>query len=431
MSNPGFETRSVRAGERPDPDTGACATPIHQTTSYVFPDADTAADRYALAAPGDVYSRISNPTVRTLERRLASLESGVEAVATASGMAALDAATLVLADPGSNIVSSSALYGGTTTYFSTIAARRSIEPRFVEPLDYEKYEAAIDEDTAFVHFETIGNPSLVTPDIERVASIAHDRDVPLLVDNTFATPYLCRPLAHGADLVWESTTKWLHGGGTTLGGVLIDGGDFEWDPDRHSELAGSNPAYDDITFARDFEAAPVAAAARYRALRSLGSGQSPFDAWQTLQGLASFPARMDRHCDHAAIVAEFLDGHPDVAWVSYPGLESHPTHETASRYLDGGFGGVITFGLVGGFEPGKRVCEETDLASFLANIGDARTLIIHPASTTHGHLSERERIESGVEPDLVRLSVGLESPADILSDLDRAVEIATRDTSNQ
>ncbi|SFC16417.1 O-acetylhomoserine (thiol)-lyase [Halobiforma haloterrestris] len=434
----GFGTRSVHAGQGPDPATGARATPIHQTTSYVFEDADTAAARYALEDDGYIYSRIANPTVRALEKRLATLEGGAGAVATGSGMAALDAATLLLATAGDNVVCSTDTYGGTTTYLSTTATRRDIEPRFVPTLEYDAYEAAIDEDTAFVHVETVGNPSLVTPDFERLADLAHDHGVPLVVDNTFATPALCRPLEHGADVVWESTTKWLHGSGTTIGGVLVDGGSFPWGEHGYDELAGQNHAYPDVDFSRDFPEAPFAAAARYRSLRTLGNQQSPFDAWQTLQGLESLPLRVEKHCENAAIVADYLADHDDVAWVTYPGLESHPTHDNAARYLED-FGGMIAFGLEtgggdgetsarGGYEAGKTFCESVELASFLANIGDAKTLVTHPASTTHGQLSPEEQKEAGVTPDLVRLSVGIEDPEDILADLEQAIDRATQAT---
>ncbi|MFC6719729.1 O-acetylhomoserine aminocarboxypropyltransferase/cysteine synthase family protein [Natrialbaceae archaeon GCM10025810] len=424
----GFGTRSVHAGQEPDPATGAVAPPIYQTTSYAFDDADTAADLYALEREGYIYSRISNPTVRTLEKRLASLEGGADAAATASGMAALDSAVLVLAKAGENVVVSTDTYGGTTAYFSRTASRRNIEARFVDTLDYDAYEEAIDDDTAFVHLETIGNPSLVTPDFERVAGIAHDAGVPLVVDNTFASPALCRPLEHGADVVWESTTKWLHGSGTTVGGVLVDGGDFPWEAEGYEEIGGKNPAYHDVDFSEDFADAPLAAAARYRSLRSLGNQQSPFDAWQTLQGLETLPLRVSKHCENAAIVADYLDDHEDVAWVTYPGLEGHETHESADRYL-ADYGSMIAFGLEGGYEAGKIFCENVEVAQFLANIGDAKTLVIHPASTTHGQLTPEEQEEAGVTTDLVRLSVGIEDPADILADLEAAIEAATEATS--
>jgi O-acetylhomoserine (thiol)-lyase len=426
----GFATRSVHAGQSPDPATGAVAPPIYQTTSYEFDDADRAADLYALEAEGDIYSRISNPTVRTLEDRLASLSGGAGAVATATGMAAFDALSFVLASPGDNVVSASSIYGGTTTYLNHTAGRRGVEPRFVDTLDVDAYRAAVDEDTAFVHLETVGNPSLVTADLGAVADVAHEAGAPLVVDNTFATPYCCRPVEHGADVVWESTTKWLHGSGTTTGGVVVDAGSFPWTDHQESypELAGESPAYRGVDFAREFDA-PLAAAVRQRATRSIGHAQKPFDAWQTLQGLESFPLRMERHCENAQQVAEHLADHPEVAWVNYPGLEDHETHDAASRYLEG-YGGMVTFGLSGGYAAGKQVCEAVELATFLANVGDAKTLVIHPASTTHAQLSEDEQLAAGVTPDMVRLSVGIEDPADVVADLDRAIAAATGSTAD-
>ncbi|MFC7044916.1 O-acetylhomoserine aminocarboxypropyltransferase/cysteine synthase family protein [Halobacteriaceae archaeon GCM10025711] len=421
----GFRTASLHAGQDVDPATGSRAPPLYQTTSYEFEDADHAASLFALEEEGHIYSRIGNPTTGVLEERLAALEGGVAALATASGMAAFDLANFMLASVGDNVVSSSSLYGGTFTYLTHTAPRRGVETRFVDTLDYEAYDDAIDEDTAYVHLETIGNPSLVTPDIERVAAIAHDHGVPLLVDNTFATPYLANPLDHGADLVWHSTTKWIHGSGTTIGGALIDGGSFDWDPDRHPEIAADNPAYHGLNFKETFGDAAFAVAARARGLRDLGNQQSPFDAWLTLQKLESLPLRVQQHADNALAVAEFLESHEDVAWVNYPGLESHETHDEATRYLDGGYGGMLTFGLEGGYDAGRRVCEESRLASFLANVGDAKTLIIHPASTTHQQLTAEEKRASGVTEDLVRLSVGIEDVDDIVADLDRAIRAAS------
>jgi O-acetylhomoserine (thiol)-lyase len=422
----GFGTRCVHAGqEEADPATGARAPPIYQTTSYVFDDAGTAADRYALDDDGNVYSRFDNPTVSMLERRLASLENGTAAVATGSGMAALDAGTSILASAGDNIVSAASIYGGTHSYFSNMASRRGIETRYVDTLDPDAYAEAIDEDTAYVHIETIANPSLVVPDFEAIAEVAHDHGAPLFVDNTFGTPYLCKPLDHGADIIWESTTKWIHGSGTTIGGVLVDGGSFPWTeyPEKYPEIGAESDAFEGTTFAEDFGDRGFAIAARQRALRSLGDGQKPFDAWVTMQGAETLALRMDRHCSNAMRVAQFLDGHDDVAWVNYPGLESHESHDTASQYLEGGYGGIVTFGLESGYEASKAVCEETDLAQFLANIGDAKTLIIHPASTTHAQLSEDEQRASGVTPDLLRLSVGIEDPEDVVADLERAIEL--------
>jgi len=424
---PGFHTRSLHAGQSPDPATGARAPPIYQTTSYVFDDADDAAAQFALEKEGHIYSRLMNPTVGMLQERLASLEGGVGAAATASGMAALDLATFLLAEAGDNIVSASALYGGTYTYFTHSVERRGITTKFVDTLDYDGYAEAIDDDTAYVHLETIGNPALVTPDIERIADIAHDHGVPLFVDNTFATPYLCRPLEHGADLVWDSTTKWLHGSGSTVGGILVDGGTFDWGEyaEDYPEIGQSNPAYHGVNFHETFAPAGFTYAAIARGLRDLGNTQSPFDAWVTTQKLESFPMRMDRHCENAMAVAEFLDDHPEVAWVNYPGLESHETHEEASEYLDGGYGGMITFGLAEGYEAAKGTVNNVELASLLANVGDAKTLVIHPASTTHQQLTEEEQEAAGVTADMIRLSVGLENIEDIVDDLDQAIDAAT------
>jgi len=432
----GFKTRSLHAGQDPDETTGARAPPLHQTTSYVFEDAETAADLYALApdADGDVYSRISNPTVRTLEDRLAALEGGVAAVATASGMAALDAATSVLARAGNNIVVAADMYGGTATYFRQMATRRGITIRTVDTLAYDEYTEEIDSETAFVHVETIANPSLKTPDIERIADIAHNAETPLVVDNTFATPALSRPIEYGADIIWESTTKWLHGSGTTVGGILVDGGTFPWEHADYDELSGENPTFG-IDFVDRYGAAAFAHVARQRALRTLGNQQSPFDAWQTLQGLETLPLRMERHCANAKTVGIFLRNHNDVAWVSYPGFEDHPTHDKATQYLgtdivESGYGGMLTFGLEGGFEVAKRTCEETSVISFLANVGDAKTLIIHPASTTHAQLSAEEQQAAGLTPDMLRLSVGLEDPDDIIDDLNQAIHSATMQSEN-
>jgi O-acetylhomoserine (thiol)-lyase len=421
-----LHTDSLHAGQEADPTTGARAPPIYQTTSYEFEDAEHAADLFALREPGNIYSRIMNPTNAVLEERLATLEGGVAAIATSSGMASFDLATFVLASAGDNIVSASSLYGGTYTYLTHTVERRGVETRFVDTLDYEAYEEAIDEDTAFVHCETIGNPALVTPDFERLAEIAHDNGVPLFVDNTFATPALCRPLEHGADLVWNSTTKWIHGSGTTIGGILVDGGSFPWDEhaDRFPEIAKPNPAYHGINFSETFGEAAFAYTARTRGLRDLGNQQAPFDAWTTIQGLETLPLRMDRHCENAMAVAEYLDDHPEVSWVTYPGLDDHETHDNASEYLDG-YGGMITFGLEAGYEAAKQTTESTGLASLLANVGDSKTLIIHPASTTHQQLTDEEKQASGVTDDLVRLSVGLEDVDSIIADLDAAIEEAT------
>ena len=419
----GFGTRCLHVGQGPDPTTEAAAPPIYQTSSYEFPDAETAAARYALEDEGNVYSRIANPTVRALEKRLASLESGVDALATASGMGALDAATLVLAEAGDNVVCASSVYGGTHGYLSHTAARRGIEARFVDTLDPAAYAEAIDEKTAYVHCETVANPALITPPFEEIAEVAHDNGVPLFVDNTFATPALCRPLEHGADITWNSTTKWIHGSGTTLGGILVTDGSFPFEsyPEKYPEIAAPNPAFNGVTFTERFGDRALTMAARQRGARSLGDQQSPFDAWVTMQGVETLPLRMERHCENAQTVAEHLDEHPAVSWVSYPGLAGHETHDLASEYLEGGYGGMIALGLEGGYDAAKRLCEDTEVAKFLANIGDARTLIIHPASTTHAQLSEEEQRAGGVAPEMVRISVGIEDVGDIITDLEGAL----------
>jgi O-acetylhomoserine (thiol)-lyase len=423
----GFHTNSVHAGQDVDPTTGSRAPPIYQTTSYVFEDSEDAAAQFALEKEGYIYSRLMNPTVATLQERLAALEGGVGAVATSSGMAALDLATFVLASAGDNVVAASDLYGGTVTYLTHSVERRGIETTFVDTLDYEAYEEAIDEDTAYVLVETVGNPSLVTPDLERIAEIAHEHGTPLMVDNTFATPYLTNPIEYGADIVWHSTTKWIHGAGTTVGGALVDAGSFDWaeHADDYPEIAEENPAYHGVNFAERFGDAAFTYAAIARGLRDLGNQQSPFDAWQTLQKLESLPLRMEKHSENAQLVAEHLQEHPDVAWVNYPGLEDHETHEEASEYLDGGYGGMLTFGVEGGYEAAQATTEETELVSLLANVGDAKTLVIHPASTTHQQLTEEEQQAGGVLPEMVRVSVGIEDPADVVADLEAAIEAAT------
>jgi O-acetylhomoserine (thiol)-lyase len=421
----GFGTRCVHAGQAdPDETTRARAPPIYQTSSYVFEDAEQAADLYALHEDGNVYSRFDNPTVSMLEQRIASLEQGTDAVATGAGMAALDAGTSLLASAGDNIVSAASIYGGTHGYMETIGSRRGIEARFVDSLDPDAYAAAIDENTAYVHFETIGNPSLVVPPIEEIVDVAHERNVPVFVDNTFGTPYLCNPLEYGVDVIWQSTTKWIHGSGTTVGGVLVDGGSFPWadHPEKFPELGGESPGFQGVTFAEQYGDRAFAQAAKQRSVRNLGDGQKPFDAWATMQGLETLKLRMEQHCSSALALAEYLQDHPAVAWVTYPGLSDHETHAAASHYLDDGYGGIVTFGLAAGYEASRQFCEEVELGSFLANIGDAKTLVIHPASTTHAQQSPEQQRESGVTPDLVRCSVGIEDTDDIIADFAQAID---------
>ncbi|MFB6168877.1 MAG: O-acetylhomoserine aminocarboxypropyltransferase/cysteine synthase family protein [Haloferacaceae archaeon] len=417
----GFATRSLHVGGEPDPETGARAPPIQQTTSYEFGSSASAAARFRLETEDPIYSRFTNPTVGRLERRIASLSGAPAAVCTASGMAAFDAATSLLASAGDNVVVAEDGYGGTSTYLTTMASRRDVETRTVDTLDPAAYADAADEDTAFVHCETIANPSLVTPPLREIADAAHDAGAPLFVDNTFASPHLCRPVEHGADLVWESTTKWLHGSGTTIGGVAVDGGSFPWREysDRFPEIGGESPSYG-LCFAERFPDRPFAAAVRYRALRTMGATQSPFDAWVTLQGVETLPLRMERHCANALQVAEYLDDHPAVEWVAYPGLAGHETHDAATEYLDD-YGGMVSIGLADGYAAARDLCENVELCSFLANVGDAKTLVVHPASTTHSQLSEAEQRAAGVGPELVRISVGIEDPADICADLAEAL----------
>lgn len=425
----GLGTRAVHsAQEKADPATNARAVPIYATTSYVFDSPDHAASLFGLQEFGNIYTRIMNPTNDVFERRIADLEGGVAAVATSSGQSAETLAILNLAQAGDSLVSSQSLYGGTAALFRHTLPRLGITTKFVDTNDPSAVEAAIDETTRAVYVETIGNPKLDVPDFRRLADIAHAAGLPLVVDNTFATPILSRPIEHGADIVVHSATKWIGGHGTSIGGVVVDSGNFDWaGSDRFRSLfVDPEPAYHGLSFSEvfgNFNGANIAYAIRLRVvlLRDLGTALSPFNAFLFLQGLETLHLRIQRHADNALTVARFLEGHPAVTWVSYPGLESHPTHELATRYLDGGFGGVLTFGVLGGEAAARRVIEETRLFSLLANVGDAKSLIIHPWSTTHEQLSEKDRIAAGVTDDQVRLSVGIEDADDLVDDLDRAL----------
>lgn len=427
-------TLAVHAGqETADPATNARAVPIYATTSYVFDGPEHAADLFGLRKPGNIYSRIMNPTNDVLERRVAALEGGVAAVATASGQAAETLALLNLARAGDSIVASTALYGGTVTLLAHTLPRLGITTRFVDASGKDgakNVAAAIDGTTRAVWVETVGNPRLDVPDLRALADAAHAHGVPLVVDNTFATPLLCRPIEHGADVVVHSATKWIGGHGTAIGGLVVDGGTFDWSvsPRFRPLFVDPEPAYHGLSFA---SLGPAAYALRLRTvlLRDVGAALSPFAAFLFLQGLETLPLRIERHSANALALARFLERHPRVAWVSYPGLPSHPSHETAARYLDGGFGGVLTFGVKGApgvapDEAAKRAIASLRLFSLLANVGDAKSLVIHPWSTTHEQLSETERIAAGVTPDLVRLSVGLEDVRDLVEDLDRALSAA-------
>ena len=423
----GLGTRAVHSGqEQADPATNARAVPIYATTSYLFDSADHAADLFALREPGNIYTRIMNPTSDVFERRIADLEGGVAAVATASGQAAPTLALLNLAQAGDTIVASSSLYGGTYALLRHTLPRLGIRTRFVDGNDPTAVAAAIDETTRAVYVETIGNPALDVPDFAALAEVAHAAGVPLVVDNTFATPVHARPIEHGADIVVHSATKWIGGHGTAIGGVVIDGGRFDWAASERFRgfYVDPEPAYHGLRYAEAFGPAAFAARLRTLLLRDVGAALSPFNAFLFLQGIETLHLRMQRHSSNALALARFLEGHPAVSWVRYPGLESHPTHALASRYLDGGFGGVLTFGVLGGEEAAKRVIAGSRLFSLVANVGDAKSLIIHPWSTTHEQLAEAEREAAGVTADLLRLSVGIEEIDDLTADLDGALRAA-------
>lgn len=428
----GLGTRAVQAAqESADPATGARAVPIYATTSFVFDDSAHAARLFGLEEFGNIYTRIMNPTTDVFERRVADLEGGVAAVATASGQSATTLALLNLAQAGDSILASTTLYGGTYALFAHTLPRAGIKTHFVDVHDPAAVEAAIDETTRAIFVETIGNPELDVPDLRQLADIAHAAGLPLVVDNTFATPILCRPIEHGADIVVHSATKWIGGHGTAIGGIVVDSGRFDWSAsERFRELyTDPEPAYHGLSFAEafgDVDGANLAYALRLRVvlLRDLGAAVSPFNSFLFLQGLETLHLRMQRHSENALAVARFLEEHPAVAWVRYPGLETHSSHATASTYLEGGYGGVLTFGVRGGEAAARRFIEETRLFSLLANVGDAKSLVIHPASTTHEQLSDEEREAAGATPDLVRLSIGIEDVDDLINDLDRALEEA-------
>ena len=416
------------AQETADPATNARAVPIYATTSYVFDGPDHAASLFGLREFGNIYTRLMNPTTDVFERRIAELEGGVAAVATASGQAAQTLALLNLAQAGDTIVSSSALYGGTFTLFQHTLPRLGVRTRFVDANDARQVERAIDATTRAVYVETIGNPKLDVPDFRALADVAHAAGVPVVVDNTFATPLLCRPIEHGADVVVHSATKWIGGHGTAIGGVVVDGGTFDWgsNPRFASFYRDPEPAYHGLSFAEAFGAAAFAVRLRVVLLRDVGASLSPFNSFLFLQGLETLHLRIRRHCDNALAVARFLEAHPAVAWVRYPGLPSHPAHDPATRYLSGGYGGVLTFGVKGGEEEAKSLIAGLRLFSLVANVGDAKSLVIHPWSTTHEQLLAEDRLRAGVTPDLVRLSVGIEDAEDLTEDLDQALRKAVR-----
>jgi O-acetylhomoserine (thiol)-lyase len=417
----GFATLAVHAGQRPDPVTGARAMPIYQTTSYVFEDTDHAAELFALQTFGNIYTRIMNPTNAAFEERVAALEGGIGGLAVSSGMAAQFIGIATLLGPGDQIVSSSALYGGTYTQFDITLRRWGVDVVFVDPTDPENFRRAITPKTRALYGETIGNPRIDVLDIEAVAAIAHEAGVPLIVDNTFATPYLCRPIEHGADIVVHSATKFIGGHGTSIGGIIVESGRFPWDNGKFPGMIDPSPGYHGIRFRETFGEYGYLMKARVENLRDLGPALSPFNAFLFLQGLETLHVRMERHVRNAEQVAAFLASHPQVSWVSYPSLSDSPYRSLAQKYLPKGTGAVMTFGVKGGREAGARFIEDLRLVSHLANIGDAKTLVIHPASTTHQQLSDEQLVTAGVGPDLIRLSVGLEEVDDICWDLNRAL----------
>ncbi|MFX3617766.1 MAG: O-acetylhomoserine aminocarboxypropyltransferase/cysteine synthase family protein [Sporolactobacillus sp.] len=417
----GFETLQVHAGQVPDPATGARAVPIYQTSSFVFKDADEAADFFQLKKPGNVYARIMNPTEDVFEKRIAELEGGSAALATASGLAAILYSILNVANAGDNIVSAGTLYGGTYELFNVTLRKLGIDVTFVDPDDPENFRKAINDRTKALYGETLGNPKINVLDIEAVAKIAHENGIPLIVDNTFGTPYLIRPIDWGADVVVHSATKFIGGHGTAIGGVLVDGGKFDWAASgKFPDFTTPDKSYGGLVYT-DLAPASFAAKARVQLLRNTGATLSPQNAFYFLQGLESLSLRVERHVQNARKVVKFLKDHPKVTWVNYPELEDSPYRELAKKYFPKGAGSIFTFGVKGGLEAGKTLINNVKLFSLLANVADAKSLIIHPASTTHAELTPEEQAEAGVTPDLIRVSIGIETIDDIIYDLDQAL----------
>ncbi len=424
----GFATRQLHAGQQADPTTGSRAVPIYQTTSYQFRDTEHAANLFALRELGNIYTRIMNPTTDVLEQRVASLEGGVAALAASSGHAAQTMAILTLCEAGDHIISSSRLYGGTYNQFHYTFPRIGIDVTFVDPGDPDAFAAAIRPNTKIIYGETLGNPDIFVFPFAEVAAISQAHNIPVMIDNTFATPYLCRPFEWGAQIITHSTTKFMGGHGTTIGGMIVDGGTFDWTSGRFANFTTPDPSYHGLVYADlvGMGLPPFAIKARVQVLRDIGACQAPFNSWATIQGIETLSLRMDRHVANAQQVAEFLKDHPKVTWVSYPGLPDHPHYERAKIYLPKGAGAILGFGIQGGRETGQAFINNLQLFSHLANVGDAKSLAIHPASTTHSQLNEEEMATAGVSADFVRLSVGLEEIDDILWDLDQALTAATK-----
>ncbi|WP_454193674.1 homocysteine synthase [Paenibacillus sp. Marseille-Q7038] len=417
-----FETLAVHAGQEIDPTTLSRAVPLYQTTSYGFRDSEHAANLFSLQEFGNIYTRITNPTTDVFEKRIAALEGGAGALATASGQAAITFSILNIAGSGDEIVSSSSLYGGTYNLFSNTLKKLGITVHFVDSTDPENFRAVITDKTKAIYAETIGNPQGNVLDIEAVAEIAHNSGIPLIVDNTFPSPYLLRPIEHGADIVVHSATKFIGGHGTSIGGVIVDSGKFDWSAsDKFPGLTEPDPSYHGLKYTEAVGELAYIIKARVQLLRDLGSSIAPFNSWLLLQGLETLHLRLERHSSNALQVAEYLESHPDVEWVSYAGLPSHPSYSLAQKYLPRGQGAILTFGIKGGADAGAKLIENVKLFSHLANVGDSKSLIIHPASTTHQQLSEDEQKAAGVHPELLRLSVGTENIQDILQDLEQAI----------
>jgi O-acetylhomoserine (thiol)-lyase len=418
-------TLAVHAGQTPDPATGSRAVPIYQTTSYLFQDADHAGRLFALQEFGNIYTRIMNPTTDVLEKRVAALEGGVAGLATASGQAAETLAVTTLAAAGEEIISTTSLYGGTYNLFHYTLPRLGINVKFVDADDFDGIRAAINDKTRAIYTETLGNPKLDVVDIERIAAIAHENGLPLIIDNTSASPALVRPIEWGADIVVNSATKFLGGHGTSIGGVIVDAGNFDWKASgRFKEFVEPDPSYHGLSYWEAFGKLSFILKARVQGLRDTGAAISPFNAFLILQGIETLHLRLERHSQNALAVAQHLEAHPGVEWVNYPGLASSSYKARAEKYLPNGQGALITFGIKGGYEAGKKLIDSLELFSLVANIGDAKSLVIHPASTTHQQLSVEEQASTGVTPGLVRLSVGIEDIRDILADLDQAIEKA-------
>ncbi|HZX14792.1 MAG TPA: O-acetylhomoserine aminocarboxypropyltransferase/cysteine synthase family protein [Thermodesulfobacteriota bacterium] len=418
----GFETLCLHAGHLPDPTTGSRAVPIYQSTAYVFDSTDHAASLFNLQTFGNIYTRIMNPTNAVFEERMAALEGGRGALALASGMAAQMIAIFTIMEAGDELVSSSTLYGGTYSQFDVSFRKLGIHTKFVNPDEPENFRKAITKKTKAIFAETIGNPLINVLDIEAVAKIAREAGIPLIVDNTFATPYLCRPIEYGADIIVHSATKFICGHGTSVGGVIVESGKFPWDNGNFPVMMEPSKGYHGVRFYETFGDFGYIMKARVETLRTFGPALSPFNSFLFIQGLETLHLRMERHCSNALAVARFLKDHPAVTWVNYPGLTDNPYHELAKRYLPKGVGSIFTFGIKGGKEAGVRFIESVQLLSHLANVGDAKTLVIHPASTTHRQLTEEEQLTAGVTPDMIRISVGLESIDDIIWDIEQALE---------